>query len=243
MTVQRNVSTDDINCETCQDFLPEYVRRELANEPVEVLYPDVAFHIETCPTCEAAYYREFRRQGLAKPIANLQQVGRRASVASVLDQILTAPIEVQPQEIQPGWQQVALKYGRGWIEQATETWQQVEVFLSNLGTQQDAVPALAMAGLQGAESESAASATELLHIAPESANFELHITARRKKGELEVAVTLHERLGDFSGIEVTLMQNGLAQTATTDALGKVTFRNVPFDQLDAMRLVVRLAEE
>lgn len=247
MTGQKSGLAGNINCETCQEYLPEYVRRELANEPVERLFSDVAFHIETCPTCEAAYYRMFRKQGLQMPLSELQRVGDRAAVAGVLDQILNTSPVAAPAPVPTDWRQVALDVGRGWIDRATGAWQQVEIRLSSLGAQYGQGPSLALAGLQRTEIGTGPAA-QSLHIAPEQANFELWVsrsptTEDAEHCRLEVAVTLADRFGDYGGVGVTLLHGDTAQTAVTDSLGKVVFPQVPCRELDAMRLRVRLAEE
>src|SRR5688572_30477039 len=83
-----NIPPDPIDCATCRDRIPAYVQQELANAPVDQMEPAVAVHIETCPNCEVEYYREFRHQGLRRPLQELHQVGHRARVAGVLEQIL-----------------------------------------------------------------------------------------------------------------------------------------------------------
>lgn len=82
---------NEINCATCQTLLTEYVRLQLTNQSADATHPAVALHIESCPTCQAAYFREFRAQGLAQPLPALQEVGRRAGAARALDQILQRP--------------------------------------------------------------------------------------------------------------------------------------------------------
>lgn len=78
----------NLNCETCQALLPDYVRLELANQAADATYPAVAFHLATCPACEVAYWREFDVQGMAKSLSELQQIGQRAAVAQTMEQIL-----------------------------------------------------------------------------------------------------------------------------------------------------------
>jgi hypothetical protein len=81
-------SLHDIDCAACLALLSEYVRLQLIGQPIGATHREVPLHIETCPTCQAAYFREFRTQGLAKPLSELQQVGRRAGAARALDTIL-----------------------------------------------------------------------------------------------------------------------------------------------------------
>ena len=82
-------STYRLDCEMCQASLVAYVRLELRGQEADPVYPKVAFHIEICAACEAAYYREFRAQGQHKTLAELQQVGNRAQVETVMQQILS----------------------------------------------------------------------------------------------------------------------------------------------------------
>lgn len=229
-------------CEQCRAALPEYVRRELANEPLEGIYAAVTDHLQSCAACEALYYREFRRQGLAKPLAELQQVGRRAAVAAVMEQILAPTVpETAPRD---EWRQVIFDYGQGWIERAGEAWRQVEVFLGNLGRPGEFAPALAGLMSAGADREPASAG---LAVAPEGANFELHIgvVAHPEDDQLcdlEVTLTLYDRFGDYSGVEVTLLHERAVQQAVTDSLGKVRFAALNCDELKTARLVVHLPE-
>ena len=84
---------NDSTCVACLALLPDYARLQLTNQLADIAYPTVAWHIETCSDCQVAYFREFRIQGLAKPLPELQQVSRRARAAHALTQILTPPVE------------------------------------------------------------------------------------------------------------------------------------------------------
>jgi len=229
-------------------MIPDYVEQELANAPGDRLYSAVAVHIETCTKCEAAYYREFRRQGLRKPLHDLQQVEQRASVARVMEQILAPE---QTEEIS-GWRSVALSYGRAWQDRLNGAWRQVEIVFANLGVSQETGPMWALAGLQGGEVPPPAESAPLYLI--EEAHFELRIQVSPEsdaaKSELleaalcrlDLVVTLFDRFGDFGGVEITLLYEGEVRTVKTDTLGRAHFAHVPRAQLQAMRLIVLLPE-
>jgi hypothetical protein len=74
----------------CQAKLADYVRLELEGREVEKLYPGVAFHIESCETCESLYYREFRTQGQQKSVAELKELGDRSQVEDVMNRLLSS---------------------------------------------------------------------------------------------------------------------------------------------------------
>lgn len=235
-----DMSPADIDCATCQKMIPSYVQKELDNAPMDRLRTAVAVHIETCANCEAAYYSEFRRQGLRKPLHELQQVGQRASVAGVMDQIL-APEQT---EETAGWRPMALSYGRAWLDRINGAWRQVEIVFGNLGSTHQMEPIWALAGLQGGEEPQATESAPLFTI--EEAHFELRIQVSSESEEnlcrLDLAVTLFDRFGDYGGVEITLIYEGEMRVTMTDTLGRAHFALVPRAQLQAMRLLVRLPE-
>ncbi|MCC6167327.1 MAG: hypothetical protein IT329_08880 [Caldilineaceae bacterium] len=245
-----------LDCAACRAALTDYVSRELADLPLDGEWAAITDHLEECAGCEALYDREFRRQGLALPLAALQQVGRRAAVAGVMDQILAALTPAQPEPARPGWRPVRLEHGQGWVDRATESWRRVELFLGSflepLGGA--AQPAPAWAGLMSAGADlDAASAGPA--VTPEGANFELYVAVTpRGRGDadagadgaplcdLEATLTLYDRFGDYSGVEVTLLHGTTVRQAVTDSLGKVRFEGLAYAALAEMRLVVHLPE-
>ena len=42
-------------CATCRGKLPLFVTDELAGDNADALYPEVAFHLDICPTCLDEY--------------------------------------------------------------------------------------------------------------------------------------------------------------------------------------------
>lgn len=250
----------ELDCAACRAALPDYVRRELANLPLDGEWAATTDHLEACAACEALYDREFRRQGLALPLATLQQVGRRAAVAAVMDRILAELAPAQPAP-RPGWRPVRFGAGQGWVDRSSAAWRQVELFLGDLldrltGTlggaaQPTAQPAPAWAGLMSAGADAGAAGAGLA-VTPEGANFELHVTVTPHAGgegggddplcDLEAALTLYDRFGDYSGVEITLLHGATVQQALTDSLGKVRFVGLARHALAEMRLVVHLPE-
>jgi hypothetical protein len=226
-----------VDCQACQAKLADYVRLELDGQAAAQAYPEVAFHIETCDQCEAAYYREFRAQGQNKSLAELRQIGGRAQVVGALEQILAAPAP------DPSWRQIALDHGRAWLDQETGRWRQVWLSLATLGGGPRAAPALA--GLMTDGIQEPSPVQESLDVAPIGADFEIKlnvVSEPTSAGEVlcrvDVALTLKNRFGDFSGAQVTLLWGDTAHTQQTDALGKVSFSGLPCNQLDFMSLMV-----
>jgi hypothetical protein len=234
-----------VDCQACQATLADYVRLELDNRAAEETYPEVAFHIETCGRCEAAYYREFRAQGQRKSLAELRQIGGRSQVAEAMDQILPEP-DPKPAP-DPSWHQIALDYGRAWLEQETGRWRQVWFSLATLGGRPKATHALF--GLMTDGGQEPSPAQRSLNVAPSGADFEIKLnvvseptSAGDALCRVDAALTLKNRFGDFSGARVTLLWGDTAFTQQTDALGKVSFGGLPCDQLDSMSLTVVLPE-
>lgn len=46
---------DEESCQACIDRLYIFVSEEAAGRPVDKLYPEIAQHIDCCPTCLAQY--------------------------------------------------------------------------------------------------------------------------------------------------------------------------------------------
>jgi hypothetical protein len=235
-------STPHIDCETCQVHLADYIRLELAGQAAEQTYPEVALHVETCPKCEVAYYREFRAQGQRKSVPELQQIGQRSQVAQVMQQIVS-PAGPQPIP-DPSWYEIALTHGRAWLEQETGRWRQLVLSLATLGQGPHGTPALA--GLMSLAPSAASVLGDIEIISPDD-NYEIKLAvvsdstaAAEDMCRVEVAVSCQDRFGDFSGIEVTLWWGGSAHTRETDALGRVSFEGLPCQQLPFMNLGVVL---
>lgn len=235
-------STANINCETCQAKLADFVRLELAGQAAEQTYPEVAFHVETCPKCEAIYYREFHTQGQRKSVPELQQIGQRSQVAQVMQQIVS-PVGPEPIP-DPSWTEIALTHGRAWLEQETGRWRQLMLSLATLGQAPHGTSALA--GLMSL-APSATSVLGAIEIISADYNYEIKLAvvadptaAAEDLCRVEVAVSCQDRFGDFSGIEVMLWWGDSAHTRETDALGRVSFEGLPCQQLPFMNLSVML---
>jgi hypothetical protein len=240
-------SSRRVDCQTCEENLADYVRLELDNQAAEEIYPEVAFHIETCDRCEAAYYREFAAQGQHKSLAELRQIGGRSQVAEAMAQIVAGSGVDPTPAPDPSWHQIALDHGRAWLEQETGRLRQVWLSLADLGRGPAAAPVLV--GLMTDEAAETAPARGSLTVAPSGADFEIKLNVVSEPapaGEalcrVNVALSLKNRFGDFSGAQVTLLWGDTAHTQQTDALGKVSFSGVPCDQLDSMSLTVVLPE-
>ncbi len=238
---------DNIDCEACWSNLGDYVRLELAGQPADEVYPQMATYIETNEAFESAYYREFRRQGQRKSLAELQQVGQRPpQVADALEQILQT---AQPPV--PEWYERVLDYGRAWLEKETDRWRQLQLSFGcllsapPLGNSQATAPA--MAGLLNDAHTPSLSDQETLTVAPDGAHFEMKLVVTstpRPTDEtlcrVDIVLTLKDRFGDFSGVQITLSWGSDVYKKETDTLGKVSFPDLPEEALAFMRLMVVL---
>jgi len=151
--------------------------------------------------------------------------------------------------VRQGLIEQGLMQGRAWLEPVTQRWREVQLYLGQLLTGPDAQPAYALAGLMGEGAPSHWPVTLSGHFTPELANFELTLVvtpepvpAGEKQCQLEVIVTLHDALGDYSGVAVTLTWGDQARMGTTDSLGKVIFEHLPCGELPAMSLTVTLPD-
>lgn len=142
-----------------------------------------------------------------------------------------------------------LMQGRAWLEPVTQRWREVQLYLGQLLTGPDAQPAYALAGLMGEDAASNPPVTLSGHFAPELANIELTLIVTpeptptdEQQCQLEAIITLHDALGDYSGVAVTLVWGDQARTGTTDSLGKVIFEHLPCGDLPAMSLTVTLPD-
>lgn len=181
-------------------------------------------HLERCPYCRAE-------------LARFSQ-----SLAS--DELLVALKEDRSPVPDPGWLEQLFDLGRTWVEPKTGRWRQVSVALANLGRQHG--QAAALKGLMS-EAIETPPAPYSLTIAPNEANFELELTFSPDPTggvanlcQLGVTLTLLDRLGDFSGVQVTLQWGRQVYTGKTNSLGEVTFPQLPCDQLEQMNLIVTL---
>ena len=213
--------------------------------PADTTYPDIAFWIESSAACEEAYSLEFHRQGMAQSASDLQHLGQRSLAAGALDQIMGRPAPAAA-----NWYELTLENGRAWLERGTNLWRQVEIRLPVFGFDAGAAPALA--GMLGAGSPTHGAdsmhGADSIQLTPENAGFELIVTVAPTAGDaaaklccVEASISLTERFGDYSGIEITLFGAEITRKAITDALGKVTFTDIPCAQIASLQLNVVLA--
>lgn len=151
--------------------------------------------------------------------------------------------------IRQGLIEQSLAQGRAWLEPLTQRWHEVQLYLGQLLAGANAQPAYALAGLMGEDVSSDKPVKFLGRFAPELANFELTLVVTpepTQTGEpqcqLEVIVTRHGALGDYSGVAVTLTWGDDVRTGTTDSLGKAIFGHLPCEELPAMSLTVTLSD-
>lgn len=250
----------------CQPALAEYVRSELDGDIVSTLWPSMALHIETCSNCTAAYFTEFRQQGRQRSLSELQSLGERHRTASVLDQILSRPVANQRSVAdadhgvvtKPSWREQIIEHGRIWLDQSSEQVRQVSVALGELLT--PIQPNAATAGLMGGppatgESTDGGSnqsrALSGIVDLPAQSGLEVKVMAEPMRAtssaaadaadphyQVQVAVTPLDRLGDYSGIGVTLRWDDIVLSEETDATGIARFDQLQSSALSSMSLTV-----
>lgn len=238
---------DGVEWEMFQKNLADYVRLELAGQAADEMYPELAFYLATSPFCEEAYYQEFHAQGLQKSVTDLQHVGQRAQVAPAMSHILAYRPRELPLSPEPNWVEISLEHGRAWLERTTKRWRQLQLTLPTLPAGAEGTTALA--GFLSGDAGGASPVTGTRQIAPSEAHFELSllvmpapVNETDKRCILEVALTLHERFGNFAGIDLWLFWGAEARHQQTDSLGKAIFTDLPCDQLPAMQLIIRLPD-
>lgn len=238
------MSANNVNWASFQEKLADYVRLELAGEAADEIYPEIAFYIQHAPACQAAYDREFRRQGLAKPLEELLPTQRRQTAITTLHEVF-APATSVAAPVQPDWVATTLEYGRAWIDQLSQRWRQVEIVLATLPL--GSTSPAEVAGFLGAETATPSN-RRTMQISPVGANFEVMVTIAPEptatgQYQVEAHITLFDRFGDFSGVEMALIGENVTRMATTDALGHVRFANVAGEQLPLLRLQIHLPAE
>lgn len=241
MTADKNNPPPAINCKECQAQLAQYVREELANEPAELTHPAVTAHIESCAACEAAYYHEFRSQGRRRSLSELRQVGERSAVAGTLAHILSPAAPAT--ENASDWRETAVEHGRAWFDRATGQMRQARLWLADLLQPPPMAPVLA--GWQGQPADEAESATLRVDVA-DGVELVMRLlptpAAQPDLADLQIAVSLPDRFGDYSGIQVTLQSPNESRSAVTDELGKVTFAGIVKSSITHMQVLIQAPE-
>jgi len=215
----------DINCSTCQALLADYIRSQLTNQRDDITDPAVAFHLETCPTCQAAYFREFRTQGLAKSLPALQQVGRRAGAVRALEQIL------QPTSTTL-WQRMNEKLQRLTVEVVVLVDQARAVF-GNLPAPLTPQPAPAgILRLQAsADQETPEPRIEIVKLHPPEADLEIALSVVSVTDAQSTLAVWLKTLStgqplDEERITLRTDQGSLLEMVATDAQGLAFFRGL-----------------
>jgi hypothetical protein len=229
-----------------QEQLAHYVRLELAGAPADEVYPEIAFYIENSNQCKEAYQLEFRSQGLTKSLEKLQQHSGQTKALATINQLFPAIKEFVPDKPQPAsslnWYAKATDWGYAWLDQLTHQWRLLDIPLFTLPSRQQP----ATAAMSGFMRVSTTQGYTLL-IEPHEANFELTISVvpdatHSDQCQVIADISLFDRMGDFSGVEMTLLWGEDAPRSITDLQGKVTFANLPASQLGNMRLKINLPD-
>ena len=205
-----------------------------------------------CPTTEMLLQHRWRQLPLDRARemdAHLSRCSACRSEYAAYAGPEPGPAQQLAAAVRQGLIEQGLMQGRAWLEPVTQRWREVQLHLGQLLTGADAQPAYALAGLMGEGAAPDPPVTLSGHFAPELANFELALVvtlepapAGEKQCQLEVIVTLHDALGDYSGVAVTLTWGDQARTGTTDSLGKVIFAHLPCGELPAISLMVTLPD-
>lgn len=215
--------------------LVHYVYLDLRGEDAETNYPEWAFHIRTSIECQTAYAQELHRQSVADVDPLLMEQSRK---------LLQQARAISPPVPAPTWVERVLTQGRAWVDDVTAQWRQVQFTFADLRL--DPPTSSTAAGLMGDEMPVDAPQGTLQFALPDS-GFEVtvivspEVVAERYRAE--IILTLHERFGDYSGIELYLTWDEATYQATTDAMGRALFTDLPADRLQAMKLLVVFAEE
>ncbi|MCB0167527.1 MAG: hypothetical protein KDI79_25080 [Anaerolineae bacterium] len=196
--------------------LGEYQLSQLAESALR----DIQTHLMACPHCQTELNR------MVDFLDN-----------STIDELMpiTAPA---PDLI---WYEQTLDQGRGWLEKETHRWRQLWLSLPGLvGPLQNAS---ALSGLMNGTEEPPSSGQGAAQVSPPEAHFELRLTVvpdptNPAVCRLDVDVTLKNRFGDFSGVQVTLIWGDAAQSQETNVQGELSFTGLLIDQLGSMRLLV-----
>lgn len=221
MLDERFVSSHaSMDCGNCRAQLPAYVRAEFSNQEFNADYARMALHIENCPDCEAAYYLEFRNQGLQYSVDELKSIGSAAS-ATVMDQIYGS--FTIPAASKVGWHERVLAYGCAWYDRSTDQLKQWEVRLVDLLAPSGATPSLAFAGLQSMGDDSGS--PQFVQATLDDGQTEVAVTwleqpALPAPPLLLVTVTQEDPFADLSDIRVTARWPDGERSALTDAEGK-----------------------
>lgn len=214
--------------------LRDYVRLELAGQDAATHYAEWAFQINTSVECRDAYLRELHRQ-------SLDWVDDR--VRQQVQQLLQPSPIVSPISPAANWLDRTIADGRAWLDASTQRWRQVQISLADLHfgpTNQSAV-----AGLMSDETPAGSGMQGTLQVAPPDSGFELTIAVSADLAatdpnlyQAEIMVTLLDRFGNYSGVDLYLLWDDVTRQTTTDAFGRARFTGLPAAQVKAMSLTV-----
>lgn len=243
MTTESSFAEEEFAWATFINELPAYVRLALDGQVPEETYPEWAFHIATSVECQAAYYQELRKQSLAQAVADTK-ITESSKAVRVLHQLRGATVPTVPPPAS-AWLERVIEHGRGWVEAETAKWRRLQIAFTGLQSGIAGSPALV--GMMSDAGTTARRSTDALSVAPAESGFEVAISVLPNAGssekttcQVEVLLTLHERFGDYSGVDLILQWDDTSREVTTDRLGRAIFTDLPYDQVKAMSLIVLL---
>lgn len=235
---------DQLTCQECEELLPDYIEAKIEDQTDASPWSLVAQHLAVCPDCSAAYAELTDLMALVDSGPDVALPAYSTPDLSFLD---LESAERSQLASDPNWLRVTLDYGQAWLERETGRWRQLWLSLPPL--KHRSLDTLALTGLMNAEPRTTIPGQRILNIAPPEAGFALRLTVTPEPAStsqelyrLEVDLTLTDRLGDFSGAEVTLLWGSSEQSQKTNEWGEVVFSGLPDDQLASMDLKVILPD-
>lgn len=244
--IPNDESSEDFNWETFLTSLQLFVQQELSGTVADLMFPDLPFHIRTSPECQQAYYRELRRQSLLLATVNPNTVEGMKELA-MLDKLFNTPTQPISEAQTSNWVEQIINHGRGWLEEGSRRWRQLEISFTGLHLSTTASPLLI--GTMSEERTDKEITMGEIHVIPQDANFELSITvspdtivSNQSFHKMEVMVTLSDRFGDYSGVDLILSYAEVTKHSTTNSLGHAIFTRLPTQYIQLMTLNVSLPD-
>lgn len=188
----------------------------------------------------------------------LDQILAQAATGHVLSQ--DTGTAVQALTVEPTWRELLIQQGRLWLDQSSEQVRQLSVALGEVLTpiQPNAATAGLMSGTAASTGPAGDGTLSGVIDLPARSGLEVKVIAEpilseagsgteagsgedanmEPQYEVQVAVTLTEHLGDYSGVGVTMRWNQSVLSAETDAMGIARFGELDASSLPLMSLTI-----
>jgi len=223
---------DALPCAECQARLPRYVIAQLDGVDVAEIYPQVARHLQDCPTC--AELAAEVRSTLA-----LTDEGRLVEPASwpTFDLSFLPPVK-EPPVVRDLWRARVSSQVRTWMDEAGRWVAAIQLFVQPPLPK----PALAVWETPGDTKTLVAQTVQVGGV-----DLGIEVTMTRtgpegdtERGQVRVVVDSPRLPQGPTGTRVTIACEGISQTQVADDLGVVLFEEVPLACLEHMRIEVTL---